>query len=367
MSSPKLPPIQPYHPTTFQERGVLIPFTTPLLGGTRARPGTKGGLELIIPNPSGLPGVYVMEWRGIPALCHPTLHDRQLIERIASVYNITPMTIRGIARDVAAEGLAGENARRAAMASAGSDKHDRTITNFMLLMALVDQVGLFRNAPKGQPDAQTRARQTVTHIAPRIERSAEWVATALESLGDAMATIGVEGQPDPGRVPRTMDVLRGTCSALKAWSGPNSQDDRVAYVRMICAAADFTLMLAEACIERARALTADLTDLLRDWAVDPQDIAQRAARAEWLMDGWEQICLIWRCAQDDPARTAALVEIAGLIPIVPLEARDWSGMVEQIDPAMRVRRTIPLNEDWRTGATVFDLISRNEHIRASAC
>jgi len=367
VSTFNLPPIQPYHPVTFQERGVLIPFTTPLLGGTRARPGAKGGLELIIPNPSGLPGVYVMEWRGIPALCHPTLHDRHLIERIASVYNITPMIIREIGREIAMEGLAGEAARHAALAAAGSDKHDRTVTNFMLLMTLVDQIGLFRNAPEGQPDAQTRARQTVTHIAPRIERSADWVATALESLGDAMATIGVEGQSDPGRVPRIMNVLRGTCAMLKAWSGPNSQEDRAAYVRMICRSADVTLMLAEACIERARTLTADLTDLLREWAMDPGDIAQRAARAEWLMDGWEQICLIWRCAQDDPARTAALAEIAGLVPIIPLEAREWSGMAEQIDPAMRVRRTIPLNEDWRTGATVFELIARNELIRAGAC
>jgi hypothetical protein len=367
VSTPFLPPIQPYHPITFQERGVVIPFTTPLLGGTRARPSATRGLELVIPNPSGLPGVYVMEWRSIPALCRPTLHDRHLSERIASVYNITPSIIRDIARDVAVEGLAGEDARRAALASAGSDKHDRTVTNFMLLMALVAQVGLFRNAPKNQPDAQTRARQTVAHIAPQIERSVDWVATALESLGDAMAIIGVEGQPDPGRVPRLMDILRGTCAGLKAWSGPKSQEDRAAYVQMVCSAADYTLLLAEECVARARALTTDLTGLLKEWAADPRDIANRAARAEWLLDGWEQICLIWRCAQDDPARMAALMEIAMLVPIIPREAKDWTGATEQIDPAMRLRRTVPLNQDWRTGATVFDLIARNEYIRAAAC
>ncbi len=367
MSISFLPPIQPYHPVTFRERGVVVPFTTPLLVGTRARPAAKGGLELIIPNPSGLPGVYVLEWRSIPRLCHPTLHDRQLSERIASVYNITPMTIREIARAVAAEGLAGEDARHAALASAGSDKRDRTITNFTLLMTLVDQVGLFRNAPPNEPNAQLRARQTVAHVAARIDRTADWVASALESMGDALAIVGVEGQPDPGRVPRIMDVLRGTCAALKAWSGPNSQEDRAAYVRMICSAAEYTLSLADECVARARALTADLAGLLREWAVDPQDIAHRATRAEWLLDGWEQICQIWRCAEDDPARIAALVEIAGLVPVIPREARDWTGTAEQIDPIMRFRRTIPLNEDWRTGARVFELIARNEHIRAATC
>ncbi len=367
MSEHHLPPIQPYHPTTFQERGVLIPFTTPLLGGTRARPGEKWGLELVIPNPSGLPGVYVMGWNGIPALCRPTLHDRQLCERIAAVYHITPATIRGIARDVAADGLAGEEAMHAAQASTGADKHDRTVTNFLLLMTLVEQVGLYRNASANVPDPQIRARMTVAHIAPLIGRSVDWVATALASLGDAMATIGVDGQPEPGRVPRLMDILRGTCAALNSWSRPQGQEDQRAYVRMICAAADLTLMLADECIARARALTANLTALLNDWTSDPETIVRRAARAEWLLDGWEQICLIWSIAKDDAGRRAALVEIGALVPVIPREAREWTGMTEQIDPSLRLRRTIPLNEDWRTGETVFDLIARNEHLRAAAC
>jgi hypothetical protein len=62
-----------------------------------------------------------------------------------------------------------------------------------------------------------------------------------------------------------------------------------------------------------------------------------------------------------------LMEIAMLVPIIPREAKDWTGATEQIDPAMRLRRTVPLNQDWRTGATVFDLIARNEYIRAAAC
>lgn len=367
MAELRLPPIQPYHPNTFRERGVLVPFTTPLLGGTRVRPAAKGGLELVIPNPSGRPGVYVMGWAGIPALCRPTLHDRQLCDRIASADTITPFTIRGIARDVAADGLAGEDAMRAALASTGADKHDRTATNLLLLMTLVEQVGLFGTAPKNEPDPETRARLTVAHIAPRVGRSVDWVATALESLGGAMATIGVAGQPDPGRVPRLMDVLRGTCAALNAWSGPQGQKQQATYIPTICTAADYTLMLADECIARARALTTDLTSLLRDWASDPDAFVRSAARAEWLLDGWDQICLIWRCALDDASRRAALVEIAGLVPAIPREASDWTGMGEQIDPNIGAGGTIPLNADWRTGAAVFDLIARNEYIRAATC
>ena len=363
----RLPPIQAYHPTTFQERGVSIPFTTPLLGGTRARPGDKAGLELVIPNPSGGPGVYIMGWNAIPALCRPTLHDRQLSERIAAMPNVVPSAIRRVAREVAAEGLAGEEAMQAALAAADAEKNDRTVTNFLLLMALVDQVALFKDAPQGVPDMETRARLTVAHIAPNIGRSADWVATALESLGDTMAAVGVTGQPTPSRVSRLIDLLHDTCASLAAWSRNQKDADQATYVEMINTSASHTLTLARDTTARSRGLTQNLTELLRGWAADSDSIVRLAARPEWLLDGWEQICLIWRCAQDDASRRAALIEIAQLVPVMPQEACHWSDIVIELDVAARLRRTVPANEDWRTGAIVFDLIARNENIRAAAC
>jgi hypothetical protein len=38
-----------------------------------------------------------------------------------------------------------------------------------------------------------------------------------------------------------------------------------------------------------------------------------------------------------------------------------------MDHAFRFRRLVSLNEDWRTGSIVFQLIARNEHLRAIAC
>jgi hypothetical protein len=47
--------------------------------------------------------------------------------------------------------------------------------------------------------------------------------------------------------------------------------------------------------------------------------------------------------------------------------RDWSDQFWEADIPLRLRRLIPLNEDWRTGATVFALIARNEKLRAATC
>jgi hypothetical protein len=93
-------------------------------------------------------------------------------------------------------------------------------------------------------------------------------------------------------------------------------------------------------------------------------VTELVSRPEWLLDGWEQICLIWQNAHDDAMRRAALAEIATLIPILPKEVNDWCAAQYEIDSLNRFRRLVQLNEDWFTGSLVFDLIARNEHFRA---
>lgn len=372
MSDSHLPAVQPYHPATFLERGVAIPFTTPLLAGTRARPTDKGRLELVIPNPSGGRGVYIMAWASITTLCPPTLHDRQLSERISSLKHVTPATIRRIARDVAAEGLAGEDAVDAAQTADRNDKGDRLTANYLLLVRLIRQVngalvGQEPIAAMGPVELERRAQQTVTTIAPRLKRSTNWVASALENIADAMAGVGIDVTSTTSRLSRLVELIRRCSAEITAWSGTQPSDDQAAYVEMICAVADFSLALADAALAKARALTDDVVALLRSWAVEPQHTLQLAGRAEWLLDGWDPICMLWRLARDDAARRAALVEMAQLVPILPREVRDWSDMFWEADIPLRLRRLIPLNEDWRTGATVFGLIARNEKIRAATC
>ena len=74
--------------------------------------------------------------------------------------------------------------------------------------------------------------------------------------------------------------------------------------------------------------------LLRTWATDPDSVIRIAARPDWLLDGWEQICLIWNYARDDATRSAALVEILEHVPILP--RRSTTGA----DGARRTRSTL---------------------------
>lgn len=101
-------------PATFLERGVTVPFTTPFLLGTRIRPtDTRSGREVVIGNPSGGRGFYIVPWGALPEVCAPTLHDRRLRQRLSDQTAIAPSLIRETARIVAAEGLAGSAAAAA--------------------------------------------------------------------------------------------------------------------------------------------------------------------------------------------------------------------------------------------------------------
>ncbi|MEJ0048699.1 MAG: hypothetical protein WDN04_23255 [Rhodospirillales bacterium] len=98
---------------------------------------------------------------------------------------------------------------------------------------------------------------------------------------------------------------------------------------------------------------------------NPARTAAFLARAEWLLDGWDQICLVWELAEDD-RRRAAVSEMALMVPAIPKEAGDWVNRHLDETERHRMRRIVQSFEDWRTGSLVFDLIGRNELIRALA-
>ncbi|HVZ08519.1 hypothetical protein [Rhodopila sp.] len=363
--------VRQYHPATFLERGVAIPFTTPLLYGTRARPGQRNGAELIIPNPSGGRGVYIMSWASMAQLCTPTLHDRIFNEQIALLPSVTPASIRRVARKIALEGLAGDQAMEAADAAIAAEATDRTVTNYELLMRLVDQVAASPNAPfsaRGHDtrDAARRARLTADFVSRLLGRSPDWLATALEQLADIITPFGTGTNDARARLPRVAARLRGVRKELANWSEAQVEEGLIEHCRVILALADVTLALADDVLKQAQELTGDVIELLRQWDANQDSIAERAARPDWLLDGWEQISLIWSHARDDAARRAAVAEIVALTPVMPKEVDGWLGGAEAANDILRFRRLVPLNEDWRTGAVAFKLVARNETFRALA-
>jgi hypothetical protein len=308
-----------------------------------------------------------MPWSGIMSLCRPTLHDKVLSGRIGGLARVTPVSIRRISRAIAVEGLAGEQAMQAAQTATETDKSDRRITSHQLLAALVRQVNAVMRQSSDvalveTDDLDARARLTIAWLAPHLRQSPTWAVTALDALTDIMAGLGVGG--DAGRVPRLISMLRQVRACIADWAPTQRSTERTSCAEAVCSMADITLSLAETALADARAVTEDMIGLLRNWSTDPESVTRLVTRPEWLLDGWEQICLIWNYAPDDGTKTAALAEILEQVPILPVEVSEWGGDSPDLNNVLLKQKPISLNEDWRTGAIVFDLIARNEQLRA---
>jgi hypothetical protein len=370
MDGPTLPLVESYQPSTFIERGVAVPFTTPILGAARARPNARSGPDLIVPSPSGGRGVYIMAWSNVDQLCRPTVHDTRLYQAVSRQRAVTPASIRAAARRVAGEGLAGRAAAAAAVSAIEADSQARMVANFLLLLELVRQVEPPGSNPvppeREQPKRlELRAKRALSLAAPRLGQTPEALAKGLEELADHFATIGVGSHSASSRAGQIVANLRLLEAEMSQWEAVHD-DDSGAAAKMIAEIARLTIKCADETLTEARALVGDMRGLLLRWQNAHNAVAQLIARPEWLLDGWEAICLLWRAAKTTRERRCALDEMAAMVPFVPREAGEWVGCVIEIDQTRRLRRTVQNHEDWRTGSLVLDTIAMREQLRALA-
>ena len=327
-------------------------------------------MELVVPNPSGGRGDYVLPWTGLRSICRPTVHDIQLTEGVAALRNLTPATIRVAARDVAAKGLAGRSAVTAATLAIASEEEGRIFTQFELLLRIVQQAepaGTAKIPPdQEQPAAlEVRAKRVIAAIAPVIRQDNDIIAASLAELATLYNPIGVGPRASRARLPYAIAMLKMLRRDVVQL--PTEMDEQAAgLVLMIANTADVTLKCVDATLAQSRGLLDRLPDLLVAWRANPAGISQHLARTEWLMDGWERICRLWALSDKPADRRNVLEEIVAMLPVIPREAGEWVGVQMEIETPRRIYRMVTGLEDWRTGRHVQDLIARNEHLIAAA-
>lgn len=359
-----------YQPATFLERGATVPFTTPFLLGARIRPtDTRAGPEIVISNPSGGRGFYIVPWSALPEVCSPTVHDRRLWQRLSDQVAITPSLVRETARAVAAEGLAGRDVVAAAAAARNEEGAARMRANFLLLLDLIRRTETPEEA-RIPPHADTparieqRARRAMGRIAPRLGASPDVIAAWLEALASAFCGVGVPGDRTVSRTRDLLVRIESLVNEIDLWVARCSDPGEQHGAALVADAARLTLACAGAAFRDLDGLLSDTPTLLRAWREDPQALARRASRPDWLLDGWEIICELWRDTFAEN-REGALWEMALLAPVMPREVEEWVGLTEDWDRPTRMRRIVRANEDWRSGR-LLEIVARNERIRARA-
>ena len=327
-------PIPSHQSATFCERGVSVPFTTPALAGARVRQDVRHGLVLLVPNPSGGRGIYVVPWSGLRDMCSPTLHDGMLHDAVLAFKAgpITPGAIRAAARRVAATGAAGRAAHAAAGKAMQAEAESQQATNHYLLYALA---------------AQTRAQASAAEVA---------------GLAGIVDDVGVGPHADRADIPVRLRQLKAMRAELAAWLRMGADDAGSA--AMACGMADLTIRCTEHVLRAARERVADAEGLLAEWRAQPGSLAAVFGRPAWVLDGWGLPCLLWNTASGVAARRAALVEVGQMLAVLPNEAGDWIGESIDAEASQALRPMAGLSRDVRSGLGALDLVARNEHFRA---
>ncbi len=365
--SATIPPLNhPHYPATFIERGVAVPCTTPMLAGARVRLAHDRSAEFLLPNPSGGRGVYIVTWPGARQYCRPTVHDSLLQERITGMPVISPATMRIAARQIATEGYAGQSAAQAAEAAEARELAAIEDAKRLLLSALIQQ------AVPGQAQA-TGARLSDAaleqHSAPTIRQASirlgcppTTVGRGLTALARAFAAVGMDAEPDASRAADLQVRMARLSLSVAAWVGVGDAASGLA--RDIASAVQVTLSCAETVMQNTRAMCAEMMLLLDAWLAGPAEVQRQVERLDWLLDGWERICLLSETTDKISYRRAALFEMAQLVPILPPEIQAWTGRAlspAALQPAWRV---VSMDDSWRSGSAAFGVVARYERLRA---
>jgi hypothetical protein len=272
-----------------------------------------------------------------------------------------------VARQLAAEGLAGKEATIAATASLAAERADAILVNFLMLIMLMEQVepaGLRISADTERtPELDRRARRIVTHVAASIARSVAQISADLEALSALFVPVGLDAEMPPARLPRLTARLEATARDLAKWAKQYPDDANAGVAASLSRSASVTANCATNSLRAARDLTLDLRGLLQAWAGTPAEISMQTHRAEWILDGWERFCLLWETADHVSVQRAVLSEMAQLVPLLPNDAAEWGNEREELETLEPVLRTAPLNSAWRGGGAAHALIARNERLQ----
>ncbi len=177
--------------------------------------------------------------------------------------------------------------------------------------------------------------------------------------------MGVIGNTGAGRIPRLMAQLTQLRTGLAYWMRDHPYDVRYELAEAVASSAAVTMKATDSALAALRAVVRDALTVLGNWSRSRGRVIELAARPDWLLDGWDLVCAIWRASDGPDQHRAALVEMTQLTPVMPRELVQWSSPAEG-EWRSGVTTAVELDRDWRTGPAALQLTARSERLRALA-
>lgn len=359
-----------FTPSTFAERGVAVPFTSPLLSQARLRQDRNEQFEFMLPNFTGGKGIYVMPWKTVPSMMTVTLHDRLLFEAISTLEGHSPETIRRASLSVQASGVAGPDAALAAGKAIDADNQYLVLTQFIMVTEMLKLVGIgaadLMRPGMTAADSQRVARTALAKVAAIVKVPPDTLSTIVERLGEAAAPVGLPQCPQPGRL-RALATRLGTfCDEVNRW-GDTDPSDAAILARFIAEVGRHTLELVKMRLVQLDKVCAEPKQIIHDEPRFRAAIVGHVGRTSWLLDGWDFIIAMWDSVRDTPgeAQQTMVADISRLIPAIPKEEIALAAQSMDLEALAKIqRRWVRMNEDWRTGALDMPAVMRVESIKA---
>ena len=363
MPSPPPELLVSYRPANFQERGLAVPFTAPALAGARVRLGGReaGGFEVILPNPSGSRGVYIMPWAAARDTFRPSVHDHLLATALGAMADFTPASLRRAAHAVAAGGAAGRVARRAAEAAMAAERKHVLQTHFHLLLGLIratEPPGAHPLPPEREEQAklERRAGAAVLHLARTLATTTATIAGWIEALATLFAPVGVGPSAQEAFLPRLLAAL--TRFSKDVEDRGRTGGEAFTPARLLARHAATTATFTRAALAAAAALLADPFALARMWQTDRAAVAAAVVRTDWLLDGWAQVLVLWQNAAG--GEQTVLDEILRIVPHLPTDVLGDQTSEDETLPLTPRRKAAA----FRPMTCAGGILARNEALRA---
>jgi hypothetical protein len=369
-----LPLRTPEHflPSTFEDRGAAIPFTTPMFAYARVRKDYRDRLELMVTRFAAAAGVYVVPWPMVPDIAALTTHDVMLYEEVSAKKILNPYDMRLAALGVAKTGLAGPKAAEAATLALIENEKFKALNQLMLILRVVEETErssaetLTRDI--ATPEGQARIREAFFSIAGTLGLRREVLDKRISELGQASYSVGTTWNPTDGRLRQSLKTLQMLHDSLGGWAVAQLGDvgDQARFCAEI---AEHTLRISAKVLAEFDAAMASPLAIIKSWDERKPEIEKASDRLAWLLDGWDPVAEIWfgcRSMEVGP-RAEALQEILQMLPLLPREELEgWkkSFLMSEIDGLRR--KWVRCGEDWRTGELDIDIVERLEALKGKA-
>ncbi len=356
-------------PRGFADRGIAVPFTTPLITQARVRADTDRSLELVLPNLSGGKGRYILPWRSVTRALTLTVHDRALSDSLSPEAIRSPEGLRALAMRIAAKGLAGPRAAEHANEALARDHDHEVVANFLLVVRLLHLIN--RSSADlmvdglDNPESRRRGRAAMAEAAGELGLPAVAVYDRVEALSRQIAPLGLPDAPEPGRLRNLAGDLSRFAVGVRSWCGQS----RLEIAQLGLAAAEVataTASLVEGAIAALDRRLHDIEPLIRGDGAATTALVAGLERLQHLLDGWDYLVALWAGVADKAPedRQNVITDLYRLAPILPLSESGPDAARRPFNLSAVQRRWVRANEDWRSSRLDYDQVRRIEAVKA---